>query len=95
MVQRRQHADLPQKTVEQLGVALEVGQQHLHRLDTLRNDVADLVDAAHPAGAQNFKNFVIADNLADCVFHGAPPRAAVYCPGEATASPTFGGAPPV
>ena len=42
------------------------------RLHAVRNRVADLVDLAHAAGAQDADDLVVADGAADFEVHSAP-----------------------
>src|SRR5208283_870356 len=65
-----QHLDFPQEAVRQFRHGHQIGQQHLHGLDAVRNHVADLVHLTHPASSQNAGNLVIPDDGTDFEIHG-------------------------
>ena len=69
MVETGQHLDFSQETVCELFLAGQVGQQDLHGLDAVRDDVADFVDSAHSAGTQHGQNFIVAYTLAGWFCH--------------------------
>ena len=69
MVKAGHELDLAQEAGGQILASGQVGKQDLHGFDAVGDDVADLVDLAHTAGAQLFKNLVVADSLAGLVAH--------------------------
>ena len=72
MLQAGLHFDLAQEAVGQFRLIGQIRKQHLHGFDAVGNDVADLVDLAHSAGAQNADDLVIADGRTDFEIHRAP-----------------------
>ena len=69
MVETGQHLDFSQETVCEFFLAGQVGEQDLHGLDAVRDDVADFVDSAHSAGTQHGQNFIVAYTLAGWFCH--------------------------
>ena len=63
MMERGEQTDFAEETVGERLVGGEVGEKDLHRLDALGDDVADFVDFAHAAGAEDGDDFVVADVL--------------------------------
>ena len=47
----------------------EIGKQHLHGFDAVRNDIADLVHLAHAAGAEDADDLVVADGGTNFEIH--------------------------
>ena len=64
MVERGEETNFAKEAVGERLVGGEVGEKDLHRLDALGDDVADFVDFAHAAGAEDGNDFVVADVLA-------------------------------
>jgi len=64
-----------EKTVGEIFLAGEVGEENFHGLDTVRDGVADLVDFPHASGTEDAEDFVVAEALSDCVVraHGKAP----------------------
>ena len=71
MIERCLHLDLIQEAVRQAGIAFEIRQQDFHGFDAVRKNIADLVDLAHPARAQDLDNFVVANAFADVHVHSS------------------------
>jgi hypothetical protein len=61
--------DLAEKAVSQLRLSRKIREQHLHGLDAVRNDIPDLIDLPHAAGAENADNLIVADVRADLEVH--------------------------
>ena len=65
MLKTRHQLDLAREAFCQFGSGVGVGQQNLHGLDAVRNEVADLEDLAHAATPEQRQDLVITDSLAD------------------------------
>jgi hypothetical protein len=52
------------ESVRQIGLSRQVGQEDLYGLDPVRNDIADLEDLAHPPGAEDCNDLIVADGAA-------------------------------
>src|SRR5882762_10527242 len=63
MIQAGEQLDFTQETSGEFFASGEIGQEDFHGLDAVGNRVADLVDAAHSAGAQFAENLVVANAL--------------------------------
>ncbi|MBP1625437.1 MAG: hypothetical protein H6Q07_3459 [Acidobacteria bacterium] len=72
VIQTRLHLDFAHEPVREIGIPLQIWEQDLHRLNAIRNRVADFVDAPHASGAENLQNFVITDARTNFVVHGFP-----------------------
>ena len=64
--------DFAQKAVGEIGLIDEIGKQHLHGFHAIRDDVADLVDLAHAAGAKDADNLIVADGGTNLEIHDWP-----------------------
>ena len=65
MFQRGLHLDLIQEAVGQTPISFEIRQQHFHGFDAVRKNIADLINLAHAAHAQDPNDFIVADTIAD------------------------------
>jgi len=62
-LQPRQNFDLIQKAFCKFRRIPQIRQEHFHRIAAIGNEVADFVDAAHPASADYIHYLVVTDSL--------------------------------
>src|SRR5258705_9090479 len=73
MMQAGLHLDLAFEALHLFGFAARTRGQELHRLNSLGDDVLDLVDRPHTTGAGDPDHFVIANYITDLNRQATPP----------------------
>ena len=63
MIERNYCARFLLKPLQPLGVARKTNRQDFERGLAARGNVGGQIDFAHPAGADRFRNFVVADRV--------------------------------